>query len=461
MVAMAATAALLLFVAAHAQEEEKELPPEGGTPKDFTLPAKDSFELPNGLRVTLVEFGSVPKATINIIVRSGNLNEGDRTWLADLSGDFLLEGTASRSSDDIAREAAAMGGQASVSVGLDQTTIGGSALSEYVSDMVGLLADIVRNPTFPESELERLRRDRLRELSVARTQPQQMATAAFRAALYGDHPYGRLLPDEEQLAGYSLEDARTFYEENFGARRTHVFVSGVFDKAATREAIETAFGDWKKGPDILVNIPTPADGKVTVDVVDRPGAVQSNILLGLPTPGPGAEDWIPLQVSNTLLGGFFSSRITANIREDKGYTYSPFSQVSTRYRDAYWAQSAAVTTSVTGAAIQEIMYEIDRLQNEPPSVEELDGIKNYTAGVFVLQNSTRGGIINVLNFLDLHELPDSYLSGYVSEVFAVTPEQVSGIASKYLREEDMTLVVIGDRGQVSEQVDEWMGSDPD
>ena len=203
-------------------------------------------------------------------------------------------------------------------------------------------------------------------------------------------------------------------------------------------------------------MPEPATGKVVVDVVDRPGASQSNLLVGLPTVPPGHEDWIPLQITNSLLGGSFSSRITSNIREDKGYTYSPFSQVSTRYQDAYWVQSAAVTTDVTGPALKEIMYEIDNLQENPPPVEELDGIKNYAAGIFTLQNSTRNGIINMLSYLELQELPDSYLTDYVSNVYLITPEQVSGIAETYLRDEDMTLAIVGDRSQISEQVEPYI-----
>lgn len=456
---IAIAAMLLLSTNALAQDDSRETPPEGGTPKDFTLPARDSFELPNGLRVTLVEFGSVPKATIGVVVRSGNLNEGEQTWLADLSGDFLLEGTATRSSEGISREAASMGGQVGVTVAEDFTTIGGEALADFVPQMVALLADITRNPVFPESELERLKRDRIRQLSVALTQPQQMAVAAFRKAMYGDHPYGRLFPEQEQLEAYTLQDARGFYEGNFGARRTHVYVAGMFDAGLTRVAIEQAFSDWDSGPDILINIPETAEGKVSVGVIDRPDAVQSNVYLGLPTLNPADDDWVALQVSNTLLGGAFSSRITRNIREEKGYTYSPFSTVSTRYRDGYWAQSAAVTTNVTGPAIQEIMNEIEELQTNPPSAVELDGIKNYSAGIFVLQNSTRQGILNVLRYLDLHELPESYLTNYVSRVHALTPEDISATVRRYLREEDMTLVVVGDRGQISEQVADWIGSD--
>lgn len=438
-------------------QAEREAPPPGGTPKDFTLPDKHTESLDNGLEITAVPFGIVPKVSLTVVVDAGNLNEGDRTWLADLTGDFLLEGTKSRGAEAIAREAAAMGGQVSVSVGEDQTSISGDVLAEYAPQMAKLLADIVRHPAFPESELERLRRDRLRQLSVAQTQPDQMALAAFRDALYGEHPYGNLFPEASQLESYTIADVRGFYEGNFGAARTGVFIAGQFDDEATLAAVREAFGDWKKGPDPLVDIPKTADGKVVVDVIDRPGASQSNLYLGLPVISPGHDDWIPLQVSNTLLGGFFSSRITSNIREDKGYTYSPFSTLSARYKDGYWAQVAAVTTEVTGPAVEEIFKEIETLQKEPPPPAELDGVKNYSAGVFVLQNSTRGGIINVLSYLDHHELPDSYLSNYVSNVFAVTPEQVSGIVREYLREEDMTLVVVGDRSQVSEQVEPWMG----
>ena len=438
--------------------QDKQLPPEGGTPKNFALPDKTSFALDNGLQVTLVPFGEVPKVTIRVVVRSGNINEGENTWLADLSGDFLLEGTSSRSADDIAREAASMGGEVNVSVGEDLTSINGEALSEFAPDMAKLVADVAMNPAFPEAELARLKKDRLRQLSVARTQPQQMATAAFRKAMYPDHPYGNLFPTDEQLEAYTIDDAKAFYAENFGAQRSHVYVAGKFDKAAIRSAIEAAFGDWARGPDVYTNVPTPIDGKVVVDVVDRPGAVQSNLYLGIPVVAPGHDDYIAMQVSNTLLGGFFSSRITRNIREDKGYTYSPFSMLSTRYRDAYWAQVAAVTTNVTGPALQEIMTEVDELQKNPPPEDELQGVKNYASGVFVLQNSTRGGIISQLSNLELHELPDEYLTNWVSKVHALTPEQISATAAKYLRKDDMTLVVVGDRSQISEQVADFMKS---
>src|SRR5690606_27402174 len=137
--------------------------------------------------------------------------------------------------------------------------------------------------------------------------------------------------------------------------------------------------------------------------------------------------YVPLQVTNTLLGGAFASRITRNIREDKGYTYSPFSFVSSRYRSAYWAEVADVTTAVTGASIGEIFKEIERLTAEPPPAEELRGVQNYLAGTFTLSTASRFGMLGQLRTLDLHGLPQTYLTNYVRNVHAVTPAEVQRI----------------------------------
>jgi zinc protease len=157
-------------------------------------------------------------------------------------------------------------------------------------------------------------------------------------------------------------------------------------------------------------------------------------------------------VTNTLLGGYFSSRITANIREDKGYTYSPYSMVAAHYRDAFWAQVADVTGNVTGPALREIFFEIERLRNEPPPLEELRAVQNYLAGTFVLQNSSRGGIISQLSFVNLHRLPNNHLETYVQRIHALTPQDVQRIARTYLRDDRMTIVVAGDRSVIEEQV---------
>jgi predicted Zn-dependent peptidase len=433
-------------------QSDKETPPVGGPPRDFRIPAKETFSLDNGLAVTLVPYGAVPKVNVQLVVRTGDIDETeDEVWLASLTGDLMQEGTATRSSEQLARDVASMGGQLGINVGTDRTFISTEVLSDFGPDAVSLIADVAMNAALPEGALERLKADRLRQLSIQRSQPQPVALEEFRRRMYPEHPYGRVFPTDEMLEAYTLDQVRGFHDRSFGAARSHLYVSGQFDGEEMRAAIRAAFSDWEPGTPAVENIPDPNVGRA-IYLIDRPGAPQSTIYMGLPVPDPSDDEYVPQLVANSLLGGSFSSRITRNIREDKGYTYSPFSQVSTRYRDGYWLQTADVTTAVTGPALEEIFAEIDRLQNEPPPEEELRGIQNFLAGIFVLQNSSRSAIINQLAFLDLHGLSDEYVTGYVNRVYSVTPEDVQHIAQEYLRDEDMMLVVVGDRDQIADQL---------
>lgn len=431
---------------------QKQTPPEGGPAKDFQLAEPREVTLPNGLKVVLVEYGQVPKATISLVVRSGNVNESKtQVFLADLTGELMQEGTSTRSAEQVANEAASMGGQVFVGVGLDQTTIQGDALSEFVPQMIALVADVVRNPRFPESELSRLKADQLRNISIQRSQPQTQALEEFRRIMYPDHPYGRLFPETGTIERYTLADIQAFYRANFGAARSRIYVVGRFDAAAAERAIRTAFESWAAGTPADTPTPSPVAER-RLAMVDRPNAPQSTIVMGLPVVDPTHEDFTRLVVTNVLLGGYFSSRITSNIREDKGYTYSPFSQVSTRYHDAYWAQSADVTTAVTGASLKEIFFEIDRLRKEPPTPAELRAVQNYLAGSFILGSSTRGGIAGQLSLLDFQGLPRTYLTEYVKRVMATTPADVQKTAQTYLDPAKMLIVITGDKKVIEEQV---------
>jgi zinc protease len=244
---------------------------------------------------------------------------------------------------------------------------------------------------------------------------------------------------------------KEYYSSNFGAQRSHLYVAGKFDKAAVKKAIADSFGNWTKGPARMENVPSPAAHRV-LDVTDRPDAPQSTLKLGLPVPPPTSPDAIPLGLTNALLGGSFNSRITSNIREQKGYTYSPYSEISRRYHDAYWAQNADVTTQFTGASLKEIFGEIDRLQNEAPSAPELKGIQSYLSGIFVIQNSNRQALIGQLQYVDFQGLGEDYLKNYVPRVNAVTPEDVQKLTRKYIRPEAMVIVVVGDKSKISDQL---------
>lgn len=446
---------LLVIAAVAPSAAQKEAPPKAGPPVSFRLPEKRELTLPNGMAVTLVQYGTLPKVDVELVVRAGNVDEApSQVSLADVMGDLLQQGTRTRSAEQLAREAASMGGSLDVSVGMDQTTVGGSVLSEFAPKMTALVADLVRNPAFPDSELPRIKENHLRQLAVAMTQPQPLALQKFRSVLYPDHPYGRVFPTPEMVKGYTVADIEKFYRANFDAARAHLYVVGQFDSGVVEKAIRDAFGSWKRGEVAPKEAAHPRSTRA-VYLINRPGAPQSTLLIGLPVAGPTSSDYVPLLVTNALLGGSFASRITSNIREQKGYTYSPYSTISSRYHDSYWAEQADVTTQFTGASIKEILGEVDRLRGAAPPDSELTGIQNYLAGNFVLQNSTRGGIINQLSFINLQGLPDSYLTNWVRNVRAVTPTVVQQMTQKYLDPSRMTIVVVGDEKVVGEQVGEF------
>lgn len=433
----------------------REVAPVPGTPKDFKLPAVRSFSLPNGLEVSMAPYGNTPKVAIRLVLRTGNIDETAQTvWLSDLTRDLMLEGTTTRTAQQVAEEAASYGGSVSFNVGMNETSVGGEVLSEYGPQMLRLVADVARNPRFPESELARLKADRVRQVTVAKSQQQQLANERFLAVLYPDHPYGRVYPTEQQIQSYTVEQARAFHAANYGAGRAHLYVVGRFDASAMEAAIRQALGDWQTGTAPRFTAAVPKTSRV-IHVVDRPGAVQSTIYLGLPVIDPSHTDYTALRVTDALLGGSFGSRITSNIREAKGYTYSPFSTVNSYLKDAYWAEIADVTTNVTGASLKEIFYEIDRLQAEAPPAQELEAIQKYLAGIFVLQNSSRNGIISQLQFAELHGLGEEYLRDVVRKIYAVTPADVQRIARTYLKDDTMTIVIAGDRRVIEEQIKEY------
>ena len=172
----------------------------------------------------------------------------------------------------------------------------------------------------------------------------------------------------------------------------------------------------------------------------------------MPVPDSTSSDSIPLLVTNALLGGSFGSRITSNIREQKGYTYSPTSQISRRYHDAYWAEAADVTTQFAGASLKEIFAEVDRLSKEAPPDAELKGIESYMSGLFVIQNSSRSALITQLRYVDLQGLGEDYLKTYVQRINAVTPAEVQKMTAAYIKPDQMTIVVVGDKSKVADQL---------
>src|SRR6266404_4251740 len=418
---------------------QKQSPPEGGPPKAFTMPSNETYTLPNGMKVTLVPHGIIPKAAISLSVDAGEINEGtSRVGVASLTTDLMKEGTEKLSAQQVAEAAARMGSTLDVRAGNDQTKLGIDVLQEFAPDAVKLLADVAQHPRLPQSEIDRLKNDALRQIALQNSQPQTIALVRFRKILYGEHPYAMVVPTEADVKKLTIQDVKDFY-------------AGKFDAAAVKKAISESFANWSKGPACMENVPVLKPQRV-LDVTDRPGAPQSTLIVGLPVPPATSPDTVALIVTNSLLGGSFNSRITANIREQKGYTYSPRSEISRRYHDGYWAETADVTTQYTGPSLKEIFGEVTRIQKEPVSETELKGIQNYLSGIFVIQNSNRSALIGQLENVDFQGLGENYLKTYVAKVNGVTPALVQKMTQDYIKPEEMTIVVVGDKAKIADQL---------
>ncbi|WP_315765079.1 pitrilysin family protein [Sphingomonas sp. Y38-1Y] len=444
--------AIALLAAAPAAAQSYPPAPPIGSPKPFNVPASETYRLPNGMAVTLVPYGAVPKAVMMLDVYAGGVNEAEKVWLSQLAAEMTKQGAAGKSAGQLATAAADMGGNLNVVPGEEKTSFGIDVLSEHVGDAVALLGDVATKPDFPASEFDRVKAAAARRLAIAMSQPGTLATAALFKRYYGaEHPYGRYVPTQAQLTGYTLDETKAFFAGNFGAKRAHLYIAGRFDTAAAKAAIQRAFGGWAPGPE-RVKVPyTPAPGPVVL-MIDRPGAPQSTLRLAFPAPAGASAGDVPERVSNALLGGAFSSRITRNIREDKGYTYSPGSSIQFWPGAGTWVFQADVTSAATGASLTEVFKEIRGLQQTTPPAEEVAGSRNYLAGLFSIQNATAQSLINSMAQRDGLGWPADWLQTYVPAVLAVTPSQVQAAAVATQPIDKATLVVVGDLASVEPQL---------
>jgi len=429
----------------------REAPPPLEAPKPFALAQPSQLALANGLKATLVPLGRVPKAQVTAVLRTGAIDEGDVIGIADFTGELMKEGAGSYDAAALANRAADLGGALSVEPGADEIVISLDVLAERVPDAVELLADLLRRPRLPASEVDRIRSNFARQIAIERAESQAIGEEASARFLYGDHPYGRGFPTDRDLARYSAEAARGFIDHQFGAQRTHLYVVGKFDASAASAAIDRSFADWTSGTPPTVNVPAPMPGH-KVRVIDRPGAPQSTIIIGLTTIDPRADDFLALALANTLLGGDFISRLGQDLREDKGWTYGVQSHITAQYRVSGWQVDTDVTTANTADAIAEIFAQIERLRREAPTQDELRLHQNYRGGAFVINAASRFGLTSQLAFLELHGLPQSWLVDYPTNINALTPIQVRDATQHRLVPARMSVVVVGDLAKIGASV---------
>jgi zinc protease len=421
--------------------------------RPVTWPKRTKAKLANGLEVILAESHSIPKFHGELFFRSGNAAAVKRgVDLAEMTATVVRAGTTKRTSRQIEEDLRRMGADLSSSAGSDTSAISFSGLSELAEPLLELVNELTREASFPEPEFERERRQKLEEVKLARTQPGFLASERLRKVLFGNHPYAQVAPSEAQVTAYQRDDLLGVYHDFYSPENALLVMVGDFDSAAMLKTIEKVFGSWTgKKPAASIGAEPPRPKGRHVYLVHVPGAVQAQILTGCHSITRRNPDWVKLGLTNSLFGGAFNSRLVMNIREDKGYTYSPRSSVHPLQQHGYFTISAAVRSDVVAASLTEMFYELNKLRALPVPEPELADARNYLSGIFSMGLATQDGLLSQLATIALNDLPDEYLETYRDKVRSLTPTDLLATARKYLNSPDMQIVVVGDRTQIEAQ----------
>lgn len=435
-------------------ELPKDLPPFAPD-RPLPVPKIEKKTLANGLEVWVVPRDGLPRVDAVLAVRGAGLTADapDASGFAGLLAGLLSEGTTRRSSREIAETAQGLGGSVGAGASADGISVYGNALASRASDMLALLAEIARMPSFPENEVRLAQANAAQGLKAQEAQPGFKAERALSQAIFGEHPYARTTLSEGGIAALTPAALKAAHAARFRPDRSLLVVTGRIAPAEAFRAVEAAFGDWRaSGASLGETAPAPRSAAPKFVLIDRPGSVQSAIRLGRPAVPATDADYIPLQLAGTVLGGSFSSRLMQNLREDKGYTYGARGGLSAMRAGGRVTASADVRNEVTGAALKEFVAEFARMGSEPVPAKELDDTKRYVAGGYLINNQMQGAVAATLASNWLAGLPAEFLGQYVPKIRAVQAAQVQAMGAKYFDPKAMSIVVVGDPKAVAEQL---------
>jgi zinc protease len=416
-------------------------------------PRRARTTLSNGLEVVLVESHNIPKFTGHLFFRSGNaMTAATAPGLADMTATVMRMGTTVRTSRQIEEDLRRMGADLSSGAGADNSVISFAGLVDFSKYVLRLVLELAQHASFPVDEFERERRQLIEGLKIERTTPGFLASERLRRVLFGTHPYGTISPTEAQVENYELAQLVDFYRQYYRPGNALLVMVGDFPPQAMLEQIGNVFGSWadSKVPE-APNPPLPELPGRRVYLVHLPGAVQTQVVVGNRAITRKHPDWLRLTLANSIYGGAFNSRLVMNIREQKGYTYSPRSGAHPLRQHGYFSISAAVRNDVVAASLTEIFYEIDRMRTTPVGEDELADARNYLSGVFSLGLATQDGLAGQLAAATLERLPEDYLETYRERILALTSADVLDAAQKYFDSANAQIVIVGDRAQIESQ----------
>ena len=438
-------------------QPEREPPPKPSEPRDMSLPPVQVANLDNGLQINTIVTDQLPVVYATLVVRSGG--ESDPAKLPGLAGlvaQMLKEGTTKRSSAAIAEEIEFLGADLWANSDEENTYVGVRALAEQFDVVLAILAEVAGTPAFSNKELEKLKRRELDRLALSEREPRYIARRTFYRQLYGKHPYGTVDTTPQAVKRVRRQDMVRWHREHFVGKNSFLVVAGDIDPDHVAESAKKTFGVWNTGKR---SAPTYGEPPKRTDrnilVVDRPGSVQSVIYVGNLAIARANREWIPLMVSNQVLGGSAASRLFMDLREKRSLTYGAYSSVGERVDIGPFVAYASVRTEVTTEAIGAFFEHLERIHLEPAEPEELVNAKRYLSDSFPLKVDTPGKLSELVVELRTFGLPDDYWDRYREAIRKTSASEAQYVARSYIRPRDSLVVIVGQAADFAQSLQQF------
>ncbi|MDQ3393653.1 MAG: insulinase family protein [Bacteroidota bacterium] len=440
---------ILFYLPLVAQVDRTKVPEPGPAPK-IELGNYESFTLKNGLKVFVVEHRKLPKVSFSLIIDKDPTLEGENAGYVSMAGQMLQRGTKNRTKDQLDEEIDFIGATLSTS----SNSIYGSSLKKHSDKLVELMADVLLNPSFPEAELEKIKKQTISGLAAQKDNPNAIASKVAQILVYGkDHPYGEPTT-EETVETINIEMINQYYKTYFKPNISYLAIVGDINKKEAEKLVNKYLSKWEKGDVPKHEYKEPALPETTkIAIVDRPASVQSIINVTYPVVlKPSSPDVIKARVTNHILGGDASARLQMNLREARGFTYGSYSSLSTDKLVGRFNASASVRNAVTDSATIEIINELKKIKSEKATEEELDLVKNNITGNFARSLESPQTIASFALNIERYKLPKDYYANYLKNLAEVSLNDVQEMSSKYIKPENSYVVVVGKADDISENL---------
>jgi len=422
-----------------------------------SLPRPAEVDLPNGIHLMVLEDHRVPLVTFQLQIpgAGGFFDPADQPGLASMTATMMREGTAGRTTLQISEMLETKAAAVTVGAGLSgvAATLSGSSLTEHFGDTFALATEILLRPSFPQEEFDRYKSRTKTTLVQQRAQPGFLASEVFSRVMYGTHPLSRVALTTDALDRTTRDAIVAFHKAKYVPDHAVLAVAGDISMADARKAIDAHLGGWAKAgvPAPQVGDPgAPPPGQVYM--VARPDSVQTTIWVGAPAISRTSPDYDIVTVMNAVIGGGPTGRLFTKLREEKGYTYGAYSNISASQFRGHWLASMDVRSEVTEASMTDLMTEITRMRNEPVPQKEFDDKRKGIIASFALTLESPQAVLGNHITRFIYKLPADYWDRLPNRIMAVTQAQVQDAAKKYLDPSRLQIVTVGEASKIGEVV---------